>query len=155
VEVPVEQIVSRLRDEIGPALQRMAHQAAACEHERTREWLESKGLPKAARVAQRETYEALRRQGFLKEASGNTHAEVGRGGFVPSAPSPLPEGEVLELAEACVALFEAKGQPVELTVSAMNVASGGFLLPEDSSRVLKKVEFLLAASRCRGGREGF
>ncbi|MCA1619406.1 MAG: hypothetical protein LC795_08885 [Acidobacteria bacterium] len=155
VEVPVERIVSRLRDEIGPALQRMARQAAAGEHERTREWLESKGLPKAARVAQRETYEALRRQGLLKEAPRSSHAEVGRGAFVPSAPRPLPEGEILELAEACVALFEVRGQPVELTLSEMNVASGGFLLPEDASRVLEKVEFLLATSRSREGREGF
>ena len=149
VEVPIERIVSRLRNEIGPALQHMARQAAAGEHERTREWLESKGLPKAARVAQRETYEILRRQGFLKEASRNSHAEVGRGGFVTSDPRPLPDGEVLELAEACVALLEVKGQPVELTLSEMNVASGGFLLPGDASRVREKVEFLLAASRHR------
>lgn len=155
VEIPVERIVSSLRDEIGPALQRMARQAAAGEHERTREWLESKGLPKAARVAQRETYEVLRRQGLLQVTSRSSHAEVGRGGFVPSAPCPLPEVEVLELAEACVALFEAKGQPVELTLSEMNVASGGFLLPEDAPRVLEKVEFLLATSRGREGREGF
>ncbi|HEY0171640.1 MAG TPA: hypothetical protein VGB98_11510 [Pyrinomonadaceae bacterium] len=153
-EVPVERIVSRLWDDLGPALQRMARQAASSEHERTREWLESKGLPKAVRVAQRETYEVLRRQGLLGGASKNSHAEVGRGGLVPSAPRPLPEGEVLELAEACVALFEAKGQPVELTLSEMNVASGGFLLPEDASRVLEKVEFLLAAGRRREGREG-
>jgi hypothetical protein len=152
-EIPVERIVSRLWSEVGPALQRMARQAASSEHERTREWLESKGLPKAARVAQRETYEVLRRQGLLREAPRSSHAEVGRGGFVPSAPRPLPEGEVLELAEACVALYEAKGQPVELTLSEMNVASGGFLLPEDASRVLEKVDFLLAADR-REGREG-
>jgi hypothetical protein len=148
-EVPFEQIVSCLKDELGPALQRMARQAASSEHERTREWLESKGLPKAARVAQRETFEVLRRQGLLKDASRNSHAEVGRGVLVPSAAHPLPEDEILELAEACIALFEAKGQPVESTLSEMNVASGGFILPEDASRILEKVEFLLAASRCR------
>ena len=153
-EVPVERIVSRLRDEIGPTLQRMARQAASNEHERTREWLESKGLPKAARVAQRETFEVLRRQGLLKDASRNSHAEVGRGGAALSVPRPLPEGEVLELAEACLALFEAKGQPVELTLSEMNVAAGGFLLPEDASRVLEKVELLLAAGHRREGKEG-
>ncbi|MET0626405.1 MAG: hypothetical protein ABW250_25955 [Pyrinomonadaceae bacterium] len=153
-EVPVERIVSRLRDELEPALRRMARQAASSEHERTREWLENKGLPKAVRVAQRETYEVLRRQGLLREGSKNSHAEVGRGGAVLSAPRLLPEGEVIELAEACVALFEVKGQPVESTLSEMNVASGGFLLPEDASRVLEKVEFLLAAGRRTEGKEG-
>ncbi len=153
-EVSVELLVSRLRDDLEPTLQRMARQAASSEHERTREWLESKGLPKAARVAQRETFEVLRRQGLLlKEAARNSHAEVGRGGSVLSAPRPLPEGEILELAEACVALFEVKGQSVELTLSEMNVASGGFLLPEDATHVLEKVEFILAASRPEG-REG-
>ncbi|HEX8282814.1 MAG TPA: hypothetical protein VF588_05645 [Pyrinomonadaceae bacterium] len=154
MEVPVERVIARLRSELGPALQSMARQAAAGEHERTREWLESRGLPKAARVAQCETYEVLRRQGLLKESSKSSHAEVGRGGFVPSAPRSLPECEIIELAEACVALYEAKGQPVELTLSEMNVAAGGFLLPEDAYRVLEKVEFLLAASRRREGREG-
>jgi hypothetical protein len=142
--IPVDRIVSRLKSELEPTLRRLAQQAAAGEHERTREWLESRGLPKAARVAQRETYDVLRRQGLLRDAAKDTHAEVGRGGFVvPSAPSSLPEGEVFELAEACVALLEAKGQPVELTLSEMNVASGGFLLPEDASRVLEKVKVLL------------
>jgi hypothetical protein len=146
-EVSVDRIVSRLRSELEPALRQLAKQAAASEHERTREWLESKGLPKAARVAQRETYDILRRQGFLEAQVRNTHAEVGRGGCVPPIPRPLPEGEIIELAEACVALLEAKGQPVELTLSEMNVASGGFLLPEDASRVLEKVESLLTDNR--------
>jgi hypothetical protein len=153
VEFPVERIISRLRSELEPALQRLARQAASGEHERTREWLESRGLPKAARVAQRETYDVLRRQGLLKDASKNFHAEVGRGGSMPSPLHALPEAEVSELAEACVALFEAKGQPIEATLSDMNVASGGFLLPEDASRVLEKVEVLLADCRGREERE--
>ena len=153
-EIPVERIVTRLRSELEPALQRLARQAAASEHERTREWLESRGLPKAARVAQRETYEVLRKQGLFKDASRNSHAEVGRGSFISPTPQPLPEGEILELAEACVALFEVKGQPVELTLSEMNIASGGFLLPEDASRVLERVEHLQSACRRQKGREG-
>ena len=156
-ELTADQLVSRLKSELEPAIRQLTRQAAAGEHERTREWLESKGLPKAARVAQRETYDALRRQGLLKNVTGSPHAEVGHrgsGGSASPAPRPLPEGEVLELAEACLALFEAKGQPVELTLSEMNVASGGFLLPEDASRVLEKVEALLSDSRRREGREG-
>ena len=153
-EVQVDRFVSRLRSELEPALRQLAKQAAAGEHERTREWLESKGLPKAARVAQRETYNVLRRQGLLKDSAKNSHAEVGRGGSTACTPCPLPEGEVLELAEACVALLEVKGQPVELTLSEMNVASGGFLLPEDVGRVFEKVEGLLTHCRRREIREG-
>jgi hypothetical protein len=152
-DFPLDRIVSRLRAELEPALRRLAQQAAAGEHERTREWLESRGLPKAARVAQRETYDVLRRQGILKASGKDSHAEVGRGGSVPSAPRPLPEDEVFELAGACVALLEVKGQPVELTLSEMNVASGGFLLPGDASRVLEKVEVLLRDCRPREGSE--
>ena len=142
-ETSVDRLVSRLKSELEPALRQMARQTAAGEHERTREWLESKGLPKAARVAQRETFEVLRRQGLIKNSVVSSHAEVGRGVCVTTTPRPLPEDEVIELAEACVALLEAKGQPVELTLSGMNITSGGFLIPEDVSRVLEKVEALL------------
>jgi hypothetical protein len=153
-EASVDRLVSRLKSELEPALRQLARQTAAGEHERTREWLESKGLPKAARVAQRETYDVLRRQGLLKNSAISSHAEVGRGVCVPSTPRPLPEDEVIELAEACVALLEAKGHPVELTLSKMNVASGGFLIPEDVSRVLEKVEALLKDCRPPQEREG-
>jgi hypothetical protein len=142
-----------LRSELEPALRHLAQQAASGEHERTRQWLENKGLPKAARVAQRETYDVLRREGLFKDATRNSHAEVGRGGFIPSTPRSLPEGEVHELAEACLALLEAKGQPVEVTLSEMNVASGGFLLPADASRVLEKVGTLLTGCRRQERRE--
>ena len=151
--VLVERLVARLKDELGPALRGLARQAAACEHERTREWLESKGLPKAARVAQRETYDALRRHGLLRDSPLNSRADVGRGDSAPAAPHKLSDGEVCELAEACVSLYEAKGQPVEVTLSEMNVASGGFLLPEDSARVLEKVEALHMLPPAREGRE--
>ena len=153
-ESSVERIVSCLRSELEPTFRHLARQAAACEHERTREWLESRGLPKAARVAQRETYDILRLQGFLEAPLRNSHAEVGRAGGVPYVPHTLPEDEIVELAEACVALLEAKGQPVELTLSEMNIASGGFLLPEDASRVLVKVEGLLTDCRPRQGGKG-
>lgn len=143
IELPLAHIVSRLKCELEPSLQRMARQAAANEHGRTREWLESRGLPKAARVAQRETYDVLRRHGVIREPSRDTHAEVGAGVYVPPEPHKLSQDEVLELAEACVSLLEAKGQSVEATLGQMNVAAGGFLLPEDSPRVLEQVETLL------------
>lgn len=147
-EIPSEQVVQRLRREIEPMLKQIARRAAADEHERTRAWLERSGLPKAARVAQRETYDTLRRNGVIGEACRKTTAEVGRHSYVPTEPRPLSESEVSELAEACAALFEAKGQPVEVTLGGMCVDAGGTLLPEDASRVLSEVETLLGA---RGG----
>jgi hypothetical protein len=146
-EIPSGQIVQRLRDELEPLLRQIARRAAADEHERTREWLERSGLPKAVRVAQRETYDVLRRNGVIKEAAHKTKVEVGCNLHPRPEPRPLSDPEVNELAEACVALFEAKGQPVEVTVGGMCVAAGGMLLPDDVPRVLSKAETLLGASR--------
>jgi hypothetical protein len=143
VAMPVGEIVSRLRSELEPALQSAARQAAAREHERTREWLESRGLPKAARVAQREAYNVLRRYGIIKEAAQSSHTDSGYPETSASGGRPLSESEVEELAEACVAMLEAQGRAVEATLSEMSVAAGGFLLPEDTPRVRAKAEAVL------------
>lgn len=146
VEVPVEEIVSRLSRELGPSLESAARRAASREHEWTREWLESRGLPKAARVAQREAYNVLRKYGVIKGEAQSTHADVGRSHLVQEH-QPLSDGEVEELAQACVAMLEVKGQTVDLTLSEMSTEGGGFLLPEDAPRVRAKVEALLQDSR--------
>ena len=147
-EISSDQVVERLRSEIEPMLRQIARRAAADEHERTREWLERSGLPKAARVAQRETYDVLRRNGVIRDASRSTSGEVGGvGSYTRPEPRPLSESEVNEFAEACVALFEAKGQPFEVTLAGMGVAAGGTLLPEDAPRVLKRAEALFGACR--------
>jgi Flp pilus assembly protein CpaB len=52
-----------------------------------------------------------------------------------------------ELAQACVAMLEAQGQAVEVTLSEMSTTAGGFLLPEDAPRVRQKVETLLGDER--------
>jgi hypothetical protein len=140
---PVEEIMARLRGELEPLLQSAARQAAAREHERTREWLESRGLPKAARVAQREAYNVLRKYGVVGETTRACNAEVGRGGHAAPGPQPLTGDEVEELAQACVAMLEVKGQSVEVTLSGMGVEVGGFLLPEDAPRLRRKVQLLL------------
>ncbi|HEX7318250.1 MAG TPA: hypothetical protein VF297_30375 [Pyrinomonadaceae bacterium] len=142
-EIPSEQVIQRLRCEIEPMLQQIARSAAADEHERTRAWLERSGLPKAARVAQRETYDVLRRNGIIRDTISKTTAEVGGNTHVRPEPHPLSESAVVEFAEACVALLEAKGQPIEVTLDGLSVAAGGTLLPDDASRVLFKVEALL------------
>ena len=60
--IGLDEIATRLRAELEPAINAAARKAAAQEHERTREWLENRGLPKAARVAQHEAYNVLRKR---------------------------------------------------------------------------------------------
>jgi hypothetical protein len=141
--ISINEIVHRLRNELEPSLQRAAYQAAEREHQRTREWLESRGLPKAARVAQHEAYNVLRKHGVLKNWAQASHAEVGRNLCVPPDPHLLSSDEIKELAQACVALLETQGQSIELSLSEMSAATGGILLPEDAPRVRAKVESLL------------
>lgn len=153
IEVPVEEIVSRLRRELEPSLRSAASQAAAREHERTREWLESRGLPKAARVAQHEAYNVLRSHGLISTAAGRARAglEVGRGsGARAAAARPLTQEEVAEAAETCVALFEAQGKSVDVTLSEISSEGGGWLLPEDAPRV-REAALELLGKRCERG----
>jgi hypothetical protein len=144
--VALEEIVTRLRAELEPAMQTAARNAAAREHERTREWLENKGLPKAARVAQHEAYNVLRKYGVISESARNSHAhaDIGRSHYIPPEPHPLTHEEVVDLAGACVAMLETKGQSIDLTLSEMSAEAGGFLLPEDADRVRDKVNSLLS-----------
>ena len=151
--ISLEDVVTRLRAELEPAMHMAARQAAAREHERTREWLENRGLPKAARVAQHEAYNVLRKHGVISESARSTrvHADVGRSDYTLTEPHPLTQNEVIELAEACVAMLETKGQSIDLTLCEMSAEAGGFLLPEDAPRVRDKANSLLSAG---AGREG-
>lgn len=151
--ISLEDVVTRLRAELEPTMHAAARQAAAREHERTREWLENRGLPKAARVAQHEAYNVLRKYGVINESSRSSraHAEVGRNDYTPPAPHALSQDEVVELAEACVAMLETKGQSIDFTLSEMSAEAGGFLLPEDAPRVREMANSLLSAG---AGREG-
>ncbi len=143
--ITLEDVVVRLRAELEPAMHVAARQAAAREHERTRIWLENRGLPKAARVAQHEAYNVLRRYGLVTETARNSraHMDVGRSQFFQTQSHPLATDEVTDLAEACIAMLETKGQPVELTLSEMSLKAGGFLLPEDVVKVRAKANSLL------------
>ena len=148
----LDEIVTRLRAELEPAMQAAAWNAAAREHERTREWLENRGLPKAARVAQHEAYNILRKHGVISESahSSRTHAEVGRSDYVPPEPHPLTDDEIADLAEACVAMFETRGQSIEFTLSEMSVEAGGYLLPDDAPQVRDHANALLSANNREG-----
>lgn len=142
----LENVVTRLRAELEPVMHTAARQAAAREHERTREWLENRGLPKAARVAQHEAYNVLRKYGLIGEASrsSRSQSDVGQNSYASPAPHQLSDDEVNDLAQACVAMLEARGQSIEVTLSEMSAEVGGFLLPEDASRVREKANSLIS-----------
>jgi hypothetical protein len=114
----IEQLVRRLRCELEPALQAAAAQAARREHERTREWLDKCGIPKATRVAQREAYNVLRSHGVISDSKQRARAdlEVGRSQYTPEA-KPLSPEEIKELAEMCIAMLDAQGQAIDVTLS--------------------------------------
>jgi hypothetical protein len=150
--ISLEDVITRLRAELEPVMREAARQAAAREHERTREWLENRGLPKAARVAQHEAYNVLRKYGVISESAKSlgARAGVGRNDYVSPVPHPLSPEEVTELAQVCVAMLETKGQSIDFTLSEMSAEAGGFLLPEDAPRVREKANLLLST----GGGEG-
>jgi hypothetical protein len=150
--VVIEDVLSRLKAELEPVMQTAARQAAAREHERTREWLENRGLPKAARVAQHEAYNVLRKYGVIGETSRSSRSQVEavRNSYAPPDPRPLPDEEVSDLAQACMAMLEAQGRSIEVTLSEMSAEVGGFLLPEDVGRVREKANLLISAGDGRG-----
>jgi hypothetical protein len=157
VRPPLDELVTRLRAELEPSLRAAARDTAEREGERTRRWLEDKGLPKAARVAQREAYNVLRKYGVISESArgARAHADVGRSDYTPPETHPLTQDEVAELAEACMAMLETKGQSIDLTLSEMSAEAGGFLLPEDAPRVRAMANSLLSAGAGREVRGEF
>ncbi|MET0650013.1 MAG: hypothetical protein ABW208_25675 [Pyrinomonadaceae bacterium] len=144
--VPVGEIVRRLRNELEPCVRKAAAQAAAREHERTREWLERSGIPKATRVAQHEAYNVLRSHGLINSSAGRARAglEVGRADDArATAAGPLTPEEITETAETCVALLEAQGKAIDVTLSEISSEGGGWLLPQDAPRVREAAQALL------------
>jgi hypothetical protein len=132
----INQIVRRLRCELEPALQTVAAQAARREHERTREWLDKYGIPKATRVAQREAYNVLRNHGVISDSAQRARAdlEVGRSQYTTVA-KPLSAEGIKELAEICIAMLDTQGQAIDVTLSEISAEAGRCLLPEDAPRV--------------------
>ncbi|MGH9943596.1 MAG: hypothetical protein ACRD9R_14720 [Pyrinomonadaceae bacterium] len=154
----VDEIVERLKRELEPCVKAAATQAAAQtatrEIARTREWFETKALPKAVRVAQHETFDLLRKHGTLDERERRARAglEVGRAAsdsYTPPVAHSLSPEEVRETAETCVALLEAQGRSIDVTLSEISSEGGGWLLPDDAPRVR---EAALALLQQRGER---
>lgn len=142
--VSVDEIVARLKNELEPCVKAAATQAATQtatrEMARTREWFETKALPKAVRVAQHETYDLLRKHGGVDEQARRARAglDVGRAASDSSTPPvahKLSPEEIRETAETCVALLETQGKSIDVTLSEISAEGGGWLLPEDAPRV--------------------
>ena len=122
-----------------------AVRAAQREHERTREWLEQRGLPKAARVAQREAYNLLRQYGLVKGTS-RPNMEVGVTSNPPAIArdaKPLSVEELEELASMCLAMHEIHGQAFQVTLAALSSDAASPLSAGDAARVLKLAEALV------------
>jgi hypothetical protein len=151
--VSIQEMIERLKGELEPCVReiatRAAGQLASREIERTRQWFETKALPKAVRVAQRETYDLLRKHGDVKGRSGRASAglEVGRaaGGHTAPGAQPLTPDEVRETAEVCLALLETQGKSIEVTLSEISSEGDGWLLPEDAPRVREAVRELASS----------
>jgi hypothetical protein len=143
--VSVDEIIRRIRSEIEPAVESAAQRAAHREHERTREWLESKGLPKAVRIAQREAYNVLRQNGIVSQKGERSRAalEVGRSDYTPAEAKPLSAEEVKMYAEMCIAMLETHGQGVDITLSELSSEAGGPVMPEDASKVRAEAEKII------------
>jgi hypothetical protein len=150
--VSVDEIVERLKNELEPCVRSAAMQAAVQtatrEIARTREWFETKALPKAVRVAQHETFDLLKKHGSVDERARRARVdlEVGRATSDSSTPPvahELTPEEIRETAETCVALLETQGKSVDVTLSEMSSEGGGWLLPEDAPRVREAAQTLL------------
>jgi len=151
--LPMEEIIERLRREIEPCLKsaatQAAAQAAAREMASTREWFETKALPKAVRVAQSESYNLFRKYGTLGDKTQRARAEleVGRASesFTPPQARLQSEKEIMELAETCVAMHELQGKSIDVTLAEISSEGGGWLLPEDAPRVREAAQKLMQA----------
>jgi hypothetical protein len=154
-----KEISDRLKHELSPCIEQAATQAAKQiamrELERTREWFETKALPKAVRVAQRETYDLLRKHAVINDRPGRSarpDLEIGRapGNDTSAVVRTLTSEEIQELAEACVALLEVQGKAIEATLAGLSSAEGGWLLPQDIAHVRESAQARVLALHERG-----
>ena len=153
----MNEIIERLRRELEPCLKSAATQAAtqavAREVTRTREWFETKALPKAVRVAQHETYDLLRKHGTLDEREKRARADlqVGRGAsqYMPPEAHQLTPEKIAETAQMCIALLEVQGKSIDATLFELSTESGGWLLREDAFKVQEAAQRLLLERSAR------
>ncbi len=141
----LEQIIQQIGMALEPSILAAAARAAAAEHERTREWLEKRGLPKVARVAQRETFTLLSRPGGAENSGARARAQllVGKHDHAPCKPRPLNQKELADITDVCVSMLEGHGQAIDVTLAGICSEAGGYLLAEDAPRVRELAELLL------------
>lgn len=155
--IPMREIVRQVVTELESSMQAAARQAAAREQERTREWLENRGLPKAARVAQREAYNVLRSQGLIDPSAQRSSRDADVGQAQPGGVKAklLSVDEIRMLAEGCVALWEVQGQAIDVTLAEMSSEVGGSLLPEDAPKVREAAHSMISSTVKEGSRDGY
>lgn len=114
--------VNRVMQEITGRLQSQIAGAVKRETDGMKDWLLTHGLPKATRVAQRETFDLLRAQGLIAK-NNRASIDVGRN------PSPTEQGregkaerDAIEqfLRESCEALRRAAGREAASESSSLN-----------------------------------
>jgi hypothetical protein len=149
----VRDILSILKPQLEAAIQSASRQAASREHDKTREWLEKFGLPKVARVAQRESYNILRKSGLAVDSSNRarSHLQVGSGPLIPHGPKPLSSTEIAETAEYCIFRLQTDGHSIDVTLAEISAEAGGYLLAADAPKVRELAEARRRLHQARGG----
>jgi DNA-binding transcriptional regulator YhcF (GntR family) len=142
----VEEVARQVGILLVPTIKTAAAQAAAREHDRTREWLEKRGLPKVARVAQREAYNVLKQSGSANVSNRRARSElmVGSHNTQNPGPRPLSPIEIEETAEICLWMIESRSQSIDVTLGEISVESGGYLLAQDALKVRELVQSALS-----------
>lgn len=141
----LQDLIKLVKAELEPSFKSAALQAASREVAQTREWFESKALPKAVRIAQKESYNVLKSYGLISTARRAASPDVGRGPTPDGCASkerlltPKSAAEIAELADSCLALWELQGRSVDDTLAEMSVARSGWISPEDILRVREYV----------------
>lgn len=154
--VLVREIVAEVRPQIEATIQSAAKQAAFQEHKKTREWLEKAGLPKVARVAQREAYNILRQQGVTINSSvrARSQLQVGAGSQITRGPKPLSPAEIAETVEFCIFRLQNCGQAIDVTLAEISAEGGGYLLADDAPTVRELAEARAQLPQTTGANNG-
>lgn len=141
----LNELVKQISRGLIPLLEMATTKAAMKEHEKTRTWLEQRGIPKAVRVAQKEAYNMLRRPVPLGSTITKVQSELAAGTTARDTPLPqIPPGFGLkEVADICLSLLETRGQSIDVTLSQISIDAGGFLLPQDVLKVKAHLQSII------------